>query len=233
VRLFVNLRFRLLAVAIAVFLWVVARGSSSVERGFDIPVVVSGLPEELVLVDQGADVVNVRVAGTRVALRKFEPEKLEYTIDVSGAQPGRADYEVDVSRFELPRGGRIVSRSPARIELAFERRARKPVRVRADIEGRPAPGFKVKGIEIVPPRVQIAGARSEVLRLSEVVTETVDVAGASGVIERDVRIAPGAGHVWAEDPATVRVRVAIEADPAPPVPGPLQPAPPQQPGRPG
>jgi YbbR domain-containing protein len=212
-----NLRYKLLAVAIAVFLWVVARGSSSVERGFDIPVTLNGLADTVVVVEQGADVVNVRVSGTRVALRKFEPEKLEYALDVSGAKPGRADYEVDVSRFELPRGARIVSRSPASIELAFERRASKPVRVRADVEGRPAPGYRVRGIEIEPPRVRISGARSEVLRLSEVVTETVDVAGAVAPIEKQVRVSPG-GHVWAEDPGVVTVRIGIEADPLPPPP---------------
>lgn len=222
-RPFANLRFKLLAIVIAVFLWVVARGSSNVERGFDIPVALDGLAEELVVVDQGADVVNVRLSGTRVALRKFDPEKLEYTVDVSGAKPGRADYEVDLSRFELPRGARIVSRSPGRIELAFERRAAKPVKVRADLEGRPAPGYRVRGVEIEPPRVRITGARSEVLRLSEVVTETIDVTGATAPIEKEVRVSPGAGHLRAEDPGIVMVRVAVEAEPLPPAP----PAPPE------
>jgi YbbR domain-containing protein len=230
VRLFANLRYRLLAVAIAIFLWVVARGSSNVERGYDIPVALNGLPEEVVVVDQGADMVNVRVSGTRVALRKFEPEKLEYTLDVSGAKPGRADYEVDLSSFDLPRGARIVSRSPARIELAFERRAAKPVRVRADLEGRPAPGFRVRGVEVDPPRVRIAGARSEVLRLSEVVTETIDVAGATAPIEKEVRVLTGAGHVWADQPRSVKVRVAIEAEA--PLEGPLAPEA-RAPGTPG
>ena len=235
-RIFANLRYKLLAVAIAIFLWVVARGSSNVERGYDIPVTLHGLPEGVVVVDQGADMVNVRVSGTRVALRKFEPEKLEYTIDVSGAKPGRADYEVDLSSFDLPRGARIVSRSPARIELGFERRATRPVRVRADLEGRPAPGYRVRGIQVDPPRVRIAGARSEVLRLSEVLTETIDVTGATAPLEKEVRILPGAGHVWADAPRTVKVRVAIEAEALPPAPpGPPAPGPevaPQAPGRP-
>jgi YbbR domain-containing protein len=228
-RPFANFRYKLLAVVIALFLWVVARGSSSVERGFDIPVALHGLPEDLVVVGQGADAVNVRVVGTRVALRNLEPETLEYAVDVSGAKPGRADYEVDLSRFELPRGARIVSRSPARIELAYERRATKGVRVRADLEGNPAPGYKVGSIEIDPPRVRITGARTEVLRLSEVVTEMIDVAGATAPIEREARISPGAGHVWADTPRTVKVRIEIEPEAEPAAPG--APEPPRaQPG---
>jgi hypothetical protein len=121
-RIFGNLGYKLLAVVIAVFLWVVARGSSSVERGFDIPVVLQGVPDDLVVVDQGADVVNVRLLGTRSALRNFDPERLEYPLEISEAKPGQADFEVDLSRFDLPRGARVVSRSPSRIELALERR---------------------------------------------------------------------------------------------------------------
>jgi YbbR domain-containing protein len=213
-RIFGNLGYKLLAVVIAVFLWVVARGSSSVERGFDIPVVLQGVPDDLVVVDQGADVVNVRLLGSRSALRNFDPERLEYPLEISEAKPGQADFEVDLSRFDLPRGARVVSRSPSRIELSLERRIAKTVKVKPDVEGAPAEGYRIAGIATDPPRVRITGARSEVLRLSEVATETIDVAGATGLVEREVRVSTGPGHVWADSPRTVKVKVAIEVDPA-------------------
>ena len=213
---FANFGLKLLAVAIGLFLWTVARGSSNVERAFDIPLTVHGLPDDLVVVSQGVEAVNVRVSGSMVALRNLEPEKFEYALDVSGAKAGRADYEVDVTRFEFPRGSKLVSRSPSEIALTFERRATRQVKVRADVEGRPAQGFQIEKVEIAPPRVRITGARSEVLRLSEVVTEMIDVTGATGNLEREVRVSPGAGHVWADEPRTVKVRVRIEPEPAPP-----------------
>jgi YbbR domain-containing protein len=213
-KIFGNLGLKILALAIGLFLWTVARGSSNVERGFDIPVTVHGLPDDLVVVDQGAESVNVRVSGSMVALRNVKPESFEYALDVSGAKPGRAGYDVDLTRFEFPPGSRVVSRSPAEISLTFERRATRPVKVRADVEGRPAQGYRIGKIDITPPRVRITGARSEVLRLSEVVTEMIDVTGATGTLEREVRVSPGAGHVWADEPRTVTVRVRIEAEPS-------------------
>jgi len=213
---FANLGLKVLAVAIAVFLWTVARGSSNVDRAFDIPVTLHGLSDELVVVEQSVDSVNVRVSGSMVALRNVEPDKFEYALDVSGAKPGRAGYEVDLTRFEFPPGSKVVSRSPAEISLNFERRATRPVKVRADVEGRPAQGYRIEKIDITPPRVRITGARSEVLRLSEVVTEMIDVTGATGTLEREVRVSPGVGHVWADEPRTVTVRVRIEAEPPPP-----------------
>lgn len=215
---FAKLGYRLLAVAIALFLWVVARGSSSVERGFDIPVVLQGVPDDLVVVDQGADVVNVRLQGTRAALRNFDPQRLEYPIDISTSKPGQAAFEVDLSRFEMPRGARVVARSPARIELTFEKRVAKTVKVKPDVEGLPAEGFRIASVQVDPPRVRIAGARSEVLRLAEVATETIDVSGATAPLEKEVRVATGPGHVWADSPRAVKVKVAVELEPPPPPP---------------
>jgi YbbR domain-containing protein len=207
--------YKVLAVVIALFLWVVARGSSSVERGFDIPVVLQDVPEDLVVVDRGADVVNVRLLGTRAALRNFDPERLEYPLEVSEAKPGQAEFEVDLSRFDLPRGARVVSRSPSRIELSLERRSGKTVKVKPDLEGSPADGYRVGDVTVDPPRVRITGARSEVLRLSEVATETIDVSGATGPVEREVRVSAGPGHVWADAPRTVKVTVEVEAERTP------------------
>jgi YbbR domain-containing protein len=223
-RRFGNLGYKLLAVAMALFLWVVARGTASVERGFDIPVVLQGTPEDLVLVSLGADVVNVRVLGTRAALRNFDPEELEYAIDASSSKPGQASFEVDLSRFDLPRGTRIVSRSPSQIELAFERRIAKTLKVRPDFEGNPAEGYRIAEVSVDPPRVRITGARSEVLRLSEVATETIDVGGAVGTLEREVRVSAGPGHVWAESPRVVKVKIEVEAVPVPEPPAPPEPA---------
>jgi YbbR domain-containing protein len=202
----------LLALGISSILWGIAHGSSSVERGFDIPVVFHELPDDLVITGQSSDQVNVRVRGSRAALRNLSPAKLEYAVDVAGAKPGLSVYEVDVSRFDrdLPRGADVVSRSPATLEVEFERRGRRSVRIRADIEGEPAPGFLLGEVEVDPPRVWLTGARSEVMRLTEVVTETIDLAGASAPVQREVRLSLGGGHVWMEEGRPVRVRIPIE-----------------------
>jgi hypothetical protein len=84
------------------------------------------------------------------------------------------------------------------------------VRVRADVEGEPAGGFLVGETVVEPPRVWLTGARSEVMRLNEVVTETVDLTGAAAPIDREVRLSLGGGHVWMEEGRSVRVKIAIE-----------------------
>jgi len=205
-----NLRYAVLAIVTSLMLWSIAHGSSSVERGYDIPVVFHDLPDTLVITDQSDEDINIRVMGSRVALRNLSPRKMEYVVDVSGAKPGRTVHEVDVSRLDLPRGVRIVSRSPAQIDVRFEARGRRIVRVRPDLEGEPAQGFALTSVEVEPPRVWLTGARSRVARLSEVVTETIDVSGLEAPLERQVSLSLGSDHVWMEEAKPVTVRIGIE-----------------------
>jgi len=205
-----NFRTGLLALVISTILWGIAHGSSSVERGLDIPVSFHDLPEDLVVTGQSTDQVNIRVRGSRAALRNLSPAKLDYVLDVAGAKPGLSVYEVDVSRFDLPRGANVVSRSPASLEVEFELRSKRSVRIRADVEGEPAGGFLMGEIVVDPPRVWLTGARSEVMRLTEVVTETIEITGADAPIDREVRLSLGGGHVWMDESRPVRVKIPIE-----------------------
>jgi YbbR domain-containing protein len=211
-----NLHFwvLLLAAGIAALLWGMAHGQTDIDRPFDLPVELTGLGDGLVVTELSAPEVNIRVLGSRAALRNVKAASLYYQLDVAGAKSGTAEYEVDLSQVEsaLPRNVRIVSRSPAHIQVRFEGKTRKAVRVRADMEGEPSPGFRVASVTVEPARVWLAGARSQVLRLSEVATDPVDVAGLAESVEREARISLATPTVWLEDKQPVRVKIEIEPE---------------------
>jgi YbbR domain-containing protein len=205
-----QIRYGLLALAISAGLWGMTHGTTKIERGLDIPVVFVGMPEDLVITRKSTELINIRVLGPQSALRKLSGKDMEYPLKLEGAKPGKAVYLVDVTTLVMPQGARILSRSPASIELEFERKSRKSVRVTADLEGEPAPGFRITEVEIDPPRVWLVGARGKVLRLSEVMTETIDVAGINASLERDARLSLGVDHVWVEDDKPVKLRIRVE-----------------------
>jgi YbbR domain-containing protein len=209
-----QIRYGLLALAISAALWGMSHGSSKIERGFDIPVAFDGMPEELVITRKSTQVINIRVLGPRAALRDISSKDIEYEVNLEGAKPGKAVYLVDETTLVMPQGARILSRSPATIELEFERKSRKSVRVTADLEGEPAEGFVFTEVGIDPPRVWLEGARSKVLRLSEVMTETIDVNGLSEPLEREVRLSLGVDHIWVEEDKPVKLRIRVD-----PIPG--------------
>lgn len=208
--LYQNLGYKMVAVGVSFLLWGVAHSSSSIERGFDVPMILRGLPDDLVIVEQSTGEVNVRIQGSRAALRNLSPADLEYPVEVSGAKPGVLKVEVDPMPLELPRGARVVSRSPSIVELTLARRGSKTVRLRADLAGEPAENFRVAGVELDPPRVKVVGAQSEVLRLNEVLTETIDVTGASEDVVKEVSVALSGRTLWLEETKLVTARVRIE-----------------------
>jgi len=200
----------LLALAIAVFLWGVAQGSTDVRYSFDIPVEIYGVNEQLVVTDQSASEVNVGVQGSRAALRNLDDQRIKYEIDVSNVKPGMAEFEVDLASIELPRRARFVSHSPSRIQIRLERQSRKEVSVSADIQGEPGEGFALAEVRVVPDRVWLAGAKSHVMRVAEVQTEPIDVAGLQESQEVQARLILGGGTVWAGDGKPVTVQIVVE-----------------------
>ena len=205
----------LLALAISVFIWAVAQGTSSVIQSFDVEVELIGVEDGLVITDQSSDEVNVRLRGSRAALRNLDTDALKYRVDARGGKPGVAVYEVDVETIDHPTGTQFVGYSPSRLEVRFEKRGRKAVNVRAEVEGTPAPGFHVAGVEIEPAKIRLEGARSQVMRLDEVPTESIDIAGLAAPERREVRLVLSGGTVWAEENEPVAVTIRIEADPVP------------------
>jgi hypothetical protein len=53
------------------------------------------------------------------------------------------------------------------------------------------------------------------MRLTEVVTESIDISGLAASASSEVRLVLGGGTVWAEDSEPLQVEVRIEADPLP------------------
>jgi len=205
-----NLSYALLAIVISTVLWTISRGGSSIERGYDVPIVFEQLPDDVVITSQSDADLNIRVLGSRAALRNISPSDIEYKLNVSGAKTGRTVHEVDVTRLDVPRGTRIVSRSPSQVEVTFERRGRKKVRVKPDVAGEPGEGFKLARVEVDPPQVWLTGARSRVLRVGEALTETIDVSGLEASAEREVKLSLS-DRVWMEEEQPVVVRIEIEA----------------------
>jgi YbbR domain-containing protein len=204
-----------MAIAISMVLWVIAHGERDSEQNFDISVALHGLPDDMVVTEQSNTEINIRVQGSRASLRNVTSTSMEYPVNLEGVKAGPAVYDVEASHIEAPRGIKVVSRSPARIELAIEPRGRKNVRIRPDVEGDPADGFVAGDVVVDPERVWLTGARSDVLRLSEVVTETVELTGLAESLEKQVHLSLGGGHVWLEKDQPVTIRVQIDSMPEP------------------
>lgn len=211
--IFSNLRLKIAALCIAAVLWGAVQGIRSVEQSLDVPIAFEGIPADVVLVDQSAREVNLRIAGSRSAVRRAERQLTRYPISALGVKEGEARFAIEVDRLELPRGARVAARSPSSVTIHLEPRARKRVRVRPDLVGEVPVGHRLVSVEVRPEEVVLEGAQGELRRVREVLTERIELGTLVGPTEQEVRLAPASEHVWrADDGGPIRVHLELRPD---------------------
>jgi len=211
--IFDNLLYKVVAIMIACVLWAAAQGVTDVEQSFDIPVQVEKVPENLVVVEESAHEINLRVMGSRAALRQVAKNVQHYAVSFEGAKAGEARLAVNKEQITLPRGARIVASSPSTLVFALEAVSSKVVPVRADLVGELPSGYKLARVTIEPREIAITGARSAVRNLREVVTDRVDLSTIHETTTLESPVALGFPHVWRKDQSGAPIRVRIEIEP--------------------
>ena len=83
--------------------------------------------------------------------------------------------------------------------------------VRAEFSGELREGYVLGDVVVEPTRVWLVGARSKVLRLTEIATETIDLSEITEPVEREVRLLMGSGSVWAEKNEPVVVKIDVKS----------------------
>ncbi|MFQ5698631.1 MAG: YbbR-like domain-containing protein [Myxococcota bacterium] len=209
--IFHNWLYKLAALVIAAVLWAAIQGVRSEQEGIDLPVALEHVPKGVVVVEQTPSEINLRIVGSRAALRRATRQLVRYPISLEGVKPGEARFAVEASRLPVPRGARVAARSPSTIVLRIEKRVEKRVPIRADVVGNPAPEFVVRSVEIEPRQVRLSGARSALRRIREVSTDRVDVTGLAAPSVREVRILLQEPNVWQVEPeGPIQVRLDVE-----------------------
>ncbi len=216
--IFNNLVYKLTALLVASSLWLVAQGFSSVKESLDLPIVIEGLPQKLVVLGQSVGEVNVTIEGSRAAVRSARKSLLRYPISLDGAKSGQRSVLISKDRIEalLPRGASILARAPSAVVLDLEPVISKRVRVRVDWVGEPPPGYQVTGVSVEPKELKLEGARKTVMRLREIATERVDVSRLRATPVQEVPLSLDVDYVWREGEnrgKPVRVEVHVERVP--------------------
>ena len=208
--LFKNLSLKILSFFFAISLWLFVNLKATAESTLHIPVRWESLPSFLEITNEVIDSVRVRVAGPRRILANFEPSRLPVTLDLSDAKVGLSNYQINEKMVHLPPGLTATVLPPDTIQFKFELIVTKGVEVNPLLEGGLDEGYVVEGVEVLPNRVEIVGAQSEVQGISQVDTEAIDVTGRRESFEIKAKIVVGRPHAW---PSTgqeeVEVRVAI------------------------
>ena len=210
-RIFDNLIYKFVALLVAVLLWVSAQGVNDIEQSLDLRIAYTDLPPGLVVVEQSAAEVNVRVRASRAALRRMRSDLTTYVVSLAGVKEGTAQFPVQPENLPLPRGATITARAPSLLVFRTEEVASKVVQIRPDVAGELPEGYALRSVRVTPGQVEVSGARTSVRRMREVTTQRVDISQlrVTTTVDAPLLLVP---NVWRADGDQAPVRVTVEID---------------------
>lgn len=204
-----NWGLKVLSLTFAALLWMFVVGEKRSEMSLAVPLELTGVGDNVVVVSRLPDAVRVRVNGPRTLLGDINAQQLSVVLDLRGVQPGTATFENLASRIKLPKRIEVTYISPSSVSLEVDLKARRSLKVRPRIKGDPSRGFEIVEVRAVPEEVELEGAEKVLERLGEVPTEVVDISGLEGNVSRPVELAlpdPSLRRISRE---TVRIEVDV------------------------
>lgn len=212
-----NWALKLLSLTFALLLWMFIMGERQTEVGYLVPLELQNLPAGMMVGNEVASQVDVRISGPRTLLMKVSPNDISITVDLTDLKPGLTTFRQLGERLNLPSGLRVTRLSPSFIDLKLERVKQKEVPVKIALEGEPLPGYQVGLIKAVPDRVIVEGGETELKSISEVTTENVALDGVNEGFSVIVPLVYRGTYTYLKEDKTTEVQVEI----IPPEPLPL------------
>ncbi|HLB29037.1 MAG TPA: CdaR family protein [Dehalococcoidia bacterium] len=181
------------------------------------------VPVQVELVAQpplGFEAGTAKITPQQVTVRG--PEEAVGRTEMAVAEVRLTGVTVDLRRaVELvPRSARgatitgvTLSPEQAQVEVpVLQRSFSRSLSIVPALKGSPAPGYRVTNITAVPPSVTVTAPLAILEGLTAVLTEEVDVSGATAEVVREARLRLPSGATASGQPSTV-VRVQVVASP--------------------
>jgi hypothetical protein len=116
-----NLPIKALALALAVFLWLMASTAKQEERDISLPLAVMNMPAGLAVESQIPREIRITVAGPKLSLRGVHEERTPVLLDLKGLGEGTVTFSGMEKRLRLPPGISVLRVYPANIDLKLVR----------------------------------------------------------------------------------------------------------------
>ncbi|GJM15194.1 MAG: hypothetical protein DHS20C13_05210 [Thermodesulfobacteriota bacterium] len=172
-----NIGKKVLAIVIAISLWLVANLQHDIEKNIAIDVNYANLPPGLVVVNAPPEKLNLRVRGPRSQLSSITAQNMLFTIDLSNISGGMSKFEIGTDQITPPRDVQVTGISPAEIKIEADKLAEKKVKVEPSI-GPPEVGYEIIGKpEVSPSTTSIEGPKNLLSKINSITTDPVSVKG--------------------------------------------------------
>ena len=154
--------------------------------------------------------VNVRLLGSKKAIRRLSPYMVDVQVALSQRQAGSASLTLSRDNVQAPEGLEVVSIEPSTIRVNMEREVTQRVTVVPAFTGKLVPGFAMEEPEVFPNQVLVTGPESMLARTESLSTDPIPLEGRAVTFEETVAVLSPDPLIQVVQPATVTVRIPIK-----------------------
>jgi YbbR domain-containing protein len=172
-------RLKLLALTIALIAWIAVTSQNkpvTIRTSVQLNLI---RPDNLEISNDPPKTVDVLLSGSRRDLEWISTPNLVATVDVADQKPGERVVRLSPERvdMDLPQGVKVESFQPSTIPIRLEPLVEQTREVEVRIEGKPAEGYEVYGINPAQNTVRVRGPASRIDALKKATTETISIDG--------------------------------------------------------
>jgi YbbR domain-containing protein len=205
-----NWALRLLALGIAIGIWFNASVEdrlASNEKVVEANVSYNR-PRGFIIINP-VRTVNVRLIGSKKAIRQLNPYMVDVAVELSQRQEGSATLTLGPENVLAPSGLEVVSIEPSTIRVELEREVTERLPVSPKLVGEPAAGAIAEEPEVFPSQVLVTGPASMLARVESLSTPPISLEGHALSFELQVPVLPPDPLIQIVQPSKVTVRIPL------------------------
>lgn len=206
-----NLWWKLFALAAAFAVWLNVSNEPDLATIVSVPVQYNHFPKDLEISSDIVESVDLEARGPSGLLSSLHDSRIAAVIDFAGVTvPGERTFTITGKELKLPRGIEMVRTIPAQLRFTFERRATKFAMVDVQYSGKLPPGYQVASLEVTPPRLEITGPESHVMKSGQLESDPVDLTGITADRTETLAVYADEPEVRIVNAPQVKVKIRVE-----------------------
>lgn len=169
-------------------------------------------PRGFMIVNPTTQTVNVRLLGSKKAIRQLQlnPYMVNVQVELSQRQEGSATLNLSGDNVVAPDGLEVVSIEPSSIRVDLEREVTQRLTVVPKLVGKPAAGTVMEEPEVFPSQVLVTGPEAMLARIETLSTQPIDLEGRTETFEETVPVITPDPLIQIVQPSKVTIRVPMK-----------------------
>jgi YbbR domain-containing protein len=213
-----NTSLKLVAVIVAIVMWIFVHGITSETRFIeDVPLTIRIKPG-LSLIHQGTARVAVTLRGTREDVRQVQRGDLAAVLDLSHEDRVGQDLPLRLTpkMVKHPPHVRVAEVAPASVTVRIDQIVEQEFTVQPQLTGEPMPGYSVERVLVRPVKVRLKGPKSQFGSGATVETLPVDLTSRRASFREWVELQPFDPNAGPKERRWVEVDVRLTDTPPEP-----------------